>query len=633
MHMKKMTPYLKWALIPIFIAAAAAVLALFASYTRTDLEKLYLTPIVSDPNGWEIYVMEDGQRVYLTPQELLDIDLNRTYYLTRVLTQDMRDRQYTLLNLNNYLPTAIFLDGKLIYNNCCGITPRLDDTVFPQEFNGFGMRGEHSYCTLPEDYVGRRLTLATTHMEYKSMPMIVMSSMTVGWGVYGSIANRFLFPALCFAVTAVILFGIWLYGVFCGIRDPAVLIVIAAAMTRSFSYLRQYGMYSPVPTAMDTPLQIYVPIIAVWLPQVYFLLKLDKKRNRILYGIFSGIATAAAAAFQTAEFFGTPFPCEIARNIMIYLSIAVFIVFAVLEAKNGNKLFRVFLGGLAAVLLGVSVLYLDSLAGDGVYAENMRSAVQSSFIYNSLDIINFIGMVLFVLSAVVSFYSLMRHTVQIQTYFAVQNERLEQLDRDLETQKLFYESKLTKENEIRALRHDMDGHLSTIMSLLCDNKQDEAKSYLSGIIKLHGERKFEPICDNPYMNAVLTEYRTKCNDSGVSFVCHAAVGDSELPATEICLILNNALENAFEACMKLPESERKIKVQAAVKQRRFLLRVSNRFNGVIRESDGFPVSEKEGKEHGYGLSNILRAAQKRGGSMACRTENGYFVLDVEFKLL
>lgn len=630
--MKKIVPYLKWGLIPLFIAAAAAVLVLFSSYTRTDMEKLYLTPSLDDANGWEIYVTENGQRVFITPQEIMDIDLDRTFYLTRVLTQDMSDGQYTLLNLSNYHPSAVFLDGEFIYTNCCGITPRLDDTVFPKEFTGFNMRGEHTYCTLPENYVGKRLTIATKHNEYASMPMIIMSSMTVGWGVYSSIATGSLFPAVSFAATAVILFGFWLYGVFCGIRDPATLIVISAAMTQSLSYLRQYETYSPVPTAMDTPFTNYIPIIAVCLPQIYFTIKLANKRNRIIYGVVLGTATAAAAAFQTAEIFGAASFCGIARNIMIYISIAALIAFAIPEFKSGSKSIRIFLCGLAVIPAVILALYFFSAAGEDHYAENIRTIVLSSFNDNSTSLISFAGMILFILSAIVSFYSLMRHTAQIQTDLAVQNERLEQLDRELEAQKQFYESKLTKEDEIRALRHDMNGHLSTLLSLLGDNKAEEAKSYLSGIIKLHGELKAEPLCDNPYMNTVLTEYRKKCNENGISFVCHEAVGGFDLPATELCLILNNALENAVEASMKLPESKRKIKVQAAVKQNRFLLRVSNRFNGVIKENGGFPVTEKVGKEHGYGLANILRAAQRRGGSMSCRTENGYFVLDVEFPL-
>lgn len=630
--MRKIVPYLKWSFILLFIAAAAAVFSLFISYTRTDSEKLYLTPGMDDSMGWDIYVIDNGQRVYLTPRELIDIDLGRTFYLSRILTQEMRDDNYTLINMSNARPSAVFLDEELIYSNCCGISPKLDETVFPEEFSSYDMRGENTYCTLPENYAGKLITIATAHVDYQGMPIIVLSSMTIGWEVHASGTNSIIIPAAGFAVTALILFGIWLYGVFCGIRNPATLFVIAAAMIQSFSYLRQYEYYSPASTAMDTPLTAFIPVIAVLLPQVYFLFKSEKRRNKVIYSIIIGTAGAAAIIFQTVELSNGSVLCGHIRNILMYFSSAVLIALAVSEAKIGNKVFRLFLGGIAAVLFSIAVLYVGSLAGNGYYSSNIKTVLIVSLLYSNCDLISFFGMVLFMLSAFISFYSIISHTVRIQTELAVQEERLEQLDCDLAVQKQFYESKLSKEEEIRSLRHDMNGHLSTLLALLDENKSDEAASYLSGIIKLHSEHKSDTMCENPYMNAVLTEYSARCHDNHISFTCHIGVGDHTLPSTELCLILNNALENAVEACMKLPEKERRIKVQAAVKQNRFLLRISNRFDGSLSETEVLPVTKKVGKEHGYGLPNIQRAAQRKGGSIKCRTENEYFVLDVQFPL-
>lgn len=369
--MKKIVSYLKWILIPVFLAAAAALLALFGSYTHTDMEELYLTPFMDDANGWEMYVTDDGQRVGLTPSELMDIDLDRTYYLSRVLTQDMRDSGYTVLLLSNYRPTAVFLDGELIYTNCADITPKLDETVFPKEFNGYDLRGEQSCCALPENYAGKRITIASKHGEYASMPMIIMSSLTVDRAVHIADTNRILFPAVCFAVTALILFGMWLYGIFSGIRNFSTLIVVATAMTQSFSYFRQYEYFSPASTAMDTVLTIYVPMIAVVLPQFYFLWKLDKKRNRVLYGIILAVTSVTSAAFQTAALLGAPYFFEATQYIPICFSIAALIVFAILEAKKGNKELRLFLGGLAVVLLAAAVRYFLSLPDGGYYAANI----------------------------------------------------------------------------------------------------------------------------------------------------------------------------------------------------------------------------------------------------------------------
>ena len=381
---------------------------------------------------------------------------------------------------------------------------------------------------------------------------------------------------------------------------------------------------------MDTPLTAFIPVIAVLLPQVYFLFKSEKRRNKVIYSIIIGTAGAAAIIFQTVELSNGSVLCGHIRNILMYFSSAAIIALAVSEAKIGNKVFRLFLGGIAAVLFSIAVLYVGSLAGNGYYSSNIKTVLIVSLLYSNCDLISFFGMVLFMLSAFISFYSIISHTVRIQTELAVQEERLEQLDRDLAIQKQFYESKLSKEEEIRSLRHDMNGHLSTLLALLDENKSDEAASYLSGIIKLHSEHKSDTMCENPYMNAVLTEYSARCHDNHISFTCHIGVGDHTLPSTELCL--NNALENAVEACMKLPEKERRIKVQAAVKQNRFLLRISNRFDGSLSETEVLPVTKKVGKEHGYGLPNIQRAAQRKGGSMKCRTENEYFVLDVQFPL-
>lgn len=627
--MKKFSLYLKWGLIPLFIAAAAAIFALFGSYAHTEYEKIYLTPGLDDPNGWEIYTVEDDRRIFLTPRELLELELDRTFYISRTLTDDIRDRGCTLLNLDR--PSAVFLDGELIYTNCTNGSLGFDSVIFPDDFKNYDMRSEHFYCTLPENYVGKQLTIALKHFDHQGMPSVIMSSLMIGTAVNSAEVSGVMIPAVGFAVTALLLLGIWIFGIFHGIRSYAPLLVIAAAMSRSLSCLRRYEYISNSPTAMDTPFTVFVPIIALFLPQLYFLFKIEKKSGRIIYGCILGVTTAVAAALQTAEYFGAS--VGMIRNGLLYLSLAALTVFAVLEAKNRNNSFRLFLGGAGIILAGIIVLYTGSAAGSGYYSDSIRTVFTLSTEYGSYGLINFLSGALFILSAVVNVYYLIIRTSRIQTDLAVQNERLEQLDRDLEVQKQFYESKLSSEKEIRSLRHDMNGHLATLSALIRDNRTDEAANYLAEITELHREVKKEHFSSDPYIDTVLNEYRARCEKNNISFVCRIGTDNHSLPCAELCLILNNALENAYEASMKLPEKDRYIKVQSAVQQNRFLLRVSNRFEGTVSLSEGLPVTEKPGKEHGYGLSNILRTVQRKGGTMDFRTENGVFVMDVQFSLM
>ena len=85
----------------------------------------------------------------------------------------------------------------------------------------------------------------------------------------------------------------------------------------------------------------------------------------------------------------------------------------------------------------------------------------------------------------------------------------------------------------------------------------------------------------------------------------------------MAVILNNALENAMEACGRV-EGERQIRLRSYVRGSLFFIEVENDFSGdiVMGKESGLPVSSKEnGKLHGIGISNIQRCARKYMGDI------------------
>ncbi len=194
-------------------------------------------------------------------------------------------------------------------------------------------------------------------------------------------------------------------------------------------------------------------------------------------------------------------------------------------------------------------------------------------------------MILFLRSTILTLHQIIRRITDMRTNLVLQAEYAGQLDSRLLAQKDFYEARISHENALRSLRHDMAGHLNTLAVLLADDKTAEAKKYLHGITKYHKEQASELFCKNPYMNAILQNYAGKCKKQQIELDCHIEIGDEDLPVTELCLILNNALENAVEASLTIPEEKRLIKVQATIRQDLFLLRVSNRFEGCPATAD------------------------------------------------
>ncbi|MEF9974026.1 MAG: GHKL domain-containing protein [Clostridia bacterium] len=629
--MKKVFAGSKWLLIPLWAWIVALMLGLLASYTQVEECTLYLTPIFEDARGWDIYQMEEGTRMALAPRELLDVKPLQTFYLTRTLTKDILSGGYTFVRLDSDRPASVFLNDELLYTTCPDVPQRIGQITFPARYAGLAQRGEAIRFSLPQDALGKVMTIATAHpaSEYgPSMPSVQLSSEAIEARTWMNTANHSSMPAAGFAVATLVLLGLLFYGLFHGGRNGPLLLLAATAFCDFFYYLRKYSFSSPGLTVLDTPWAAFLPMLSIMLPEFYLLVQMKRWRAHALMVVLASGALSlippVANLFGSPSFHTTPFVEA------LYIGLMALLVFAALEAREKNKALQLFLyglgGGCASLVLGV----LISMRGDRSFAEAVFFLARQVAQHDPLPFLHACGIFLFALASALSVYQLICGVADTQTQLAVQTERSARLDYEMAIQKEIYEAKLSGEKELRALRHDIKGHLATLSELLAVGETEKATTYLAELTKRHQAVQSEVFCDNPYMNAVLRTYQFKFKESEIPFVCHAGVDSQTLPGVELCLVLTNALENALEASLGQIGAARLVKLQARIWHGQFLLRVSNRFDGTLNERGGLPVSTKEGKGHGFGMANIRATVQRLGGAMDYRIEDGCFVMDVRF---
>ncbi len=206
--------------------------------------------------------------------------------------------------------------------------------------------------------------------------------------------------------------------------------------------------------------------------------------------------------------------------------------------------------------------------------------------------------------------------------------RKQQSERSLQEQKLTLEAQLDNQQRVRRMKHDMKGHTITLSGLLAAGKVEEAQNYLKGV-----ETEMDTLprlyCANPYINAVLVRYDQIFREMGAECSMQIQVGEEELPYMELCQILSNGLENVRNAVRDLKENERKLSVQMKYSRSYLLLRIRNRCRRDLKVEKGtIPATDKEGRDHGFGLKTIQEMAKRLDGEMFCYTEDGEFVLDV-----
>ena len=191
---------------------------------------------------------------------------------------------------------------------------------------------------------------------------------------------------------------------------------------------------------------------------------------------------------------------------------------------------------------------------------------------------------------------------------------------------------LTQQAELLShQRHDLRHHLNVIQALAKEEStelQEYLKTLMDGI-----PTAAKRYCENQAVNAIVSHYVTICSQKNIALTLDLTVPEENpnVSDSSLCVIFGNLLENAVEACDRLKDEKRFIRLQAKLQYEMMVIAMDNSFNGVIRK-DGrhFQSSKREG--YGIGLSSISSAAQKAGGDADFHADGKVFLSSVYLSL-
>ena len=105
---------------------------------------------------------------------------------------------------------------------------------------------------------------------------------------------------------------------------------------------------------------------------------------------------------------------------------------------------------------------------------------------------------------------------------------------------------------------------------------------------------------------------------------------NKLHVTDICTIFGNALDNALESVVMIPDPQKRLIHVSVSAQKNFIfINISNTLGTDLIESEDSLLTTKEDKKnHGYGLKGIRYAVGKYGGHAAYKAEDRWFRLNI-----
>lgn len=257
-----------------------------------------------------------------------------------------------------------------------------------------------------------------------------------------------------------------------------------------------------------------------------------------------------------------------------------------------------------------------------------------SFMYSAVENLNFHkvsdGMIYFIAAIfpvlVVLIFLYVKNTVRLREQEQKDKIQIAQLQQQF----AYYQEKLKDEEKVRSVYHDMKNHLLVLQRHILQ-RQINSPETAEMVEKLQSQvAMYEDYVHtgNDILDIILKEKSELAREKSIAFSVTAGLnGVDFIEPLDISTIFSNALDNAIEASEKLPEEQRAILVKAGKMQNFFSVLIEN---NCLQNSENTNIRTTKSDDflHGFGISNMRKAAEKYDGQLITKSENGKFVLKI-----
>ena len=181
--------------------------------------------------------------------------------------------------------------------------------------------------------------------------------------------------------------------------------------------------------------------------------------------------------------------------------------------------------------------------------------------------------------------------------------------------------------------HDFQNHLQILQEFASTDNTQELRRYLDTLMSAPREKLSLCNCGNDVIDAIINCKAVDARAKEIDFQFDVQV----LPAflldpVDICAILSNQIDNAFEACQKIPDlGKRKVTVKIWLQNDNmvfFQVKNTVRENPFLSNPELQTTKGNAGNIHGFGIQNIRDTCAKYGGELSNVFQDDMFISTV-----
>ena len=263
---------------------------------------------------------------------------------------------------------------------------------------------------------------------------------------------------------------------------------------------------------------------------------------------------------------------------------------------------------------------------EGIILALYTSAMQ---VYGLADVHNFQNNLLALCINISGIVSIIINTLLL--YKENQNEQLKRKsliqENALKAQTDYYTVLLQKENETKQFRHDIQNHIFCIYTLYRDGKHKELGEYLTQLDTQLQQLKPKYQTGHDLVNAITSDISSHHPDVTLNWN-GTFPAEIKLSFADLCTILSNLLNNAFEAAEKTDTPT--VDVSVRILSTNLIFTITNPTAKMPKMIQGEYISSKPEPNHGFGLKNVSECIEKNKGTLNISCEDHIFTAEVVF---
>lgn len=195
----------------------------------------------------------------------------------------------------------------------------------------------------------------------------------------------------------------------------------------------------------------------------------------------------------------------------------------------------------------------------------------------------------------------------------------------------YYDEMTEKYNETRMIRHDIKNHLTAVAMLIDDGKIEDARKYLDDISSEMDKARPPVNTGSLVLDSLLFRKSSDMakKDITLNTEFFADFSGNQISEYDLCSIFGNILDNAIEACEKLPPEKRYINLK--VKRQLDMICIICE-NPYVEINDDLSTQKADKAYHGFGLKRVRKAAESYSGDVNIKSDDGIFSISVLLNL-